>query len=329
MLDSSQLRTWNPKNLSVDLIEDGEIYHSSLYEDSTYLNPRSWHKQATEPLIHLVKNSIKDGDIVLDYGSGTGGSAVELVKYLDKNSIDCHLILIDPLESWFSKAYSLLKDRPNTYFCKSFIKDSLGVSRFLTMEEMIGNNKIDIILSSSTFHLIPEFVFGNLLEQFHSSLKQKGQIFWSSGDIPNKEIFDSRAGLLHEPYRVLAEYLKDDKEYKKHLNKLENSEIDFLLSKSSKIFPVSKDIDFFKRSFSNLFKGSIINSEVSKSLDEACLFMKNHRLSEVAGAVSDRPTRELIINSNLEKVYAYFDSIGFVKDNNYNSFWYYGSYYKV
>jgi len=326
LFDSSKLRHWKPNNLSHEEINDGESYHSSLYMDDTYLNPRPWHKQATEPLIELVKNKVNEGDVVIDYGSGTGGSAAELLKYLDANKITCNLILIDPLDSWFSKAYSLLGNRPDVFFCKSMVKEYLGKNRFLSLEEMIGDNKVDIIFSSSTFHLIPELAFRDLLVQFHNSLNDKGHIFWSSGDIPNEDMAVDKSGLLHEPYRLLTKFIKEDPEYLKYLGNLERPRINSLEYKASKIFPISKDISFFRSLLSEGFTGDIFQSKVLKSFDEACLFMNNNRLSEVAGAVFDKIIRQNIIKSNLEKVYSHFEERGFVFDKKYESLWYYGSY---
>ena len=127
MFDSSKIKHWKPVNLPPEKLLDGQIYHKSLYFDDHDLNPRKWHRDATEPLIDLAINEIKNGDIIVDYGSGTGGSAIELVKRLDSLGIDFKLILVDPLESWFSNAYNLLNDRPNIFFCKSYGKNSKGL----------------------------------------------------------------------------------------------------------------------------------------------------------------------------------------------------------
>ena len=122
MFDSSKIKHWKPVNLSSDKLLDGQIYHESLYFNGDDLKPRKWHRDATKPLIDLAINEIKNGDIILDYGSGTGGSAIELVKRLDSLDLDFKLILVDPLESWFSNAYKLLKDRPNIFFVNRMAK---------------------------------------------------------------------------------------------------------------------------------------------------------------------------------------------------------------
>ena len=45
------------KNDEIILIESMIAHENGL--DNTYLNPRPWHKQATEPLIKLIKDKIK------------------------------------------------------------------------------------------------------------------------------------------------------------------------------------------------------------------------------------------------------------------------------
>ena len=72
MFDSSKIKHWKPVNLPPEKLLDGQIYHKSLYFDNYDLNARKWHSDATKPLIDLAINEIKNGDIIVDYGSGTG-----------------------------------------------------------------------------------------------------------------------------------------------------------------------------------------------------------------------------------------------------------------
>ena len=60
------------------------------------------------PLIDLALPHITHGSVVVDYGTGTGASAIELLKKLDGEEIRVNMILVDPLVSWFSKAWELL-----------------------------------------------------------------------------------------------------------------------------------------------------------------------------------------------------------------------------
>ena len=87
--------------------------------------------------------------LVVDYGSGTGGSAIELLKEVEKRGIEINLVLIDPLVSWFSKARDLLKGRPNVHFELSIEKEMENAS-FRDLRDILGGRKADVIISSST-----------------------------------------------------------------------------------------------------------------------------------------------------------------------------------
>ena len=99
---------WEPSGLSDAEVEDGEAYHRALYHDGDTNRPVNWHKNSVERLIEMAIPHISEGSLVVDYGSGTGGSAIEMLKSLDERGVGIELILIDPLVSWFSKARELL-----------------------------------------------------------------------------------------------------------------------------------------------------------------------------------------------------------------------------
>ena len=95
---------WAPEDLSSEDIEDGEAYHRALYHSGEVSAPSSWHRESVGPLIDLALPHITHGSVVVDYGTGTGASAIELLKKLDGEEIRVNMILVDPLVSWFSKA---------------------------------------------------------------------------------------------------------------------------------------------------------------------------------------------------------------------------------
>ena len=107
---------WEPDRISEKEIADGEAYHRALYINGDIGRPANWHRESAERLVQLAIPHIKDGSLVVDYGSGTGGSAIELLKEVENRGMEINLVLIDPLVSWFSKARDLLKGRPNVHF---------------------------------------------------------------------------------------------------------------------------------------------------------------------------------------------------------------------
>ena len=76
---------WEPEGLSDKEIADGDSYHRALYHDGDVENPAEWHKDSVNKLVELSLPHICEGSLVVDYGSGTGGSAIELLKALDVN----------------------------------------------------------------------------------------------------------------------------------------------------------------------------------------------------------------------------------------------------
>ena len=141
---------WEPDRISENEIADGEAYHRALYINGDIGSPANWHRESAERLVQLAIPHIKDGSLVVDYGSGTGGSAIELLKEVEKRDIEINLVLIDPLVSWFSKARDLLKDRLNVHFELSIEKGDSGKLSFRRLEDMLGAKKADVIISSST-----------------------------------------------------------------------------------------------------------------------------------------------------------------------------------
>ena len=333
MFDISKIENWIPGNLSSEKLIDGQIYHNSLYYDDLSLKARKWHKEATKPLIDLAINEIKNGDTIVDYGSGTGGSAIELVKSLDNLDLDYNLILVDPLESWFSKAYDLLKDRPNVFFCKSYGKNSKGNFSFLKLGQLLGINKADIILSSSTIHLIPANILQSLFEEFYHALSDNGKFIWSSGDIPSKDM-PEYCHLLHDPYREILKLVRSSDEYLDFELEFDESRVIEMRKNADKIFPYSNDIKYYLDALSqSKFKGELFTKIVAKTIDECRLFMKTPRLSEIASAITDIQERNtfiekllisLIINSEQSQKVDLFEN-----GSSYSSYWHYGIFNKV
>ena len=98
---------------------------------------------------------------LLDYGTGTGLAAIELLKAckvrgleerlerLEASSIEIHLA--DLPSSWFAQGHELLRDCAWTRFHS--LRDADG--RFRPLLEMTEGEQMDVIVSSMVFHLIP------------------------------------------------------------------------------------------------------------------------------------------------------------------------------
>ncbi len=128
---------WEPEKLSDADVVDGEAYHRALYHNGNTNEPVNWHKNSVGKLIETAMPHIVDGSLVVDYGSGTGGSAIELLKSLDERGMKIELVLIDPLVSWFSKARELLGGRDDVHFELSIENDSSGRTSFRRLEDIL------------------------------------------------------------------------------------------------------------------------------------------------------------------------------------------------
>ena len=109
----------------------------------------SWLQDDLYELVKIVRSKIHKGDTVVDFGAGTGSSAILLLKYLKK---EINLWLVDNSQSWMAKAYEILNKFPNIKF---FILEKKG-NQYVTLAETIGNGVADHVISANTVHLIPD-----------------------------------------------------------------------------------------------------------------------------------------------------------------------------
>ena len=211
-----------------------------------------------KPICEIIKNNLKEDIRIIDYGSGTGGSAIEIIKILHDNNIKNYKIyLIDPLIAWFSKAYFLLKDNPNVEFliCRKKINDKF---KFLNISEMI-KNKVDIIVCSNTIHLIKNKVVNNLLSDCKSVLNKEGLLLFNSGDInedDNKNLNNFSRNLFN--------------------NIISSNNLNTELRIVNKIFPNNDTIKLF----SNNNDYTIFTKNISISKEELYRFFKTPRLHD-------------------------------------------------
>ena len=315
---------WEPSGLSESEAEDGEAYHRALYRGGDTNKPVNWHKNSVEKLIQIAKPYISEGALVVDYGSGTGGSAIELFKSLDERGLKIELILIDPLVSWFSKARDILGNRDDVHFELSTERDSNGRTSFRRLQDILDGRKADVIISSSTLHLIPAKTIGDLAMQFASSLKEGGAFVWDSGDLES-ELRPGSSALLHDPYRAVRELLRNDEVRTERLAEIADGEKERHERRLDRIFPTPLSIEVILEALREAgFSSEIHDKVVSFSKEDAESFALVPRLSEIASPLQIGEERNDAIRGALKTALKLIADEGKGDDEGYRSHWVFG-----
>lgn len=223
---SIRIGEWRPDGS--ENLADGEALHRFLYHDGNLRTPRRWCSTATGVLVRLVVKAmarrideVRQGHRpprlrVLDYGTGTGFAAIELVKTcremglfeeMAQLGIDFQLLLLDIPSGWFAKGFDLLRGCDFVHFHAT---RDMATGRFLPLREVIGPEPVDLIVASMVFHLVRPAALPDLAENLASILADDGQLIWNTPDtgppLPDSVLF-------HEPNRrvrrALLEVLED------------------------------------------------------------------------------------------------------------------------
>ena len=215
--DVARADTWRP-DPGADL-RDGDGLHRLLYDGGDLRHPRGWAAvptsimitQALEELEALVATRAR-GDVlrVLDYGTGTGLAATELLKAcrergleqrLARTGVSLEVHLVDIPGSWFAKGYEILSGCAWTRFHSLIGADG----RFRPLGEVTGGLKMDVILSSMVFHLIKPRAFSRVVDGLGELMTPGSRLVWSTPDVGPAGPW---AVLFHDPNRALRAHWK-------------------------------------------------------------------------------------------------------------------------
>ena len=137
----------------------------------------SWNNEVIDELVAIAEPTIHKNDIVVDFGAGTGTSAIIILKKLKTKIM---LWLVDNSPAWLGKAYEFLSSYQNVDFFVLEKKDN----DYATLSETVGKKSVDHVISANTIHLLP-----NLKEAFKGiaeALKPNGTFIFNSGNVSRK-----------------------------------------------------------------------------------------------------------------------------------------------
>ena len=183
--ESLQIKPWRPDRPTS---KGATAFHEAVVNST-------WLRDILHELATIMHSKIRKGDIVVDFGAGTGTSAIHLLKYFKQ---EIKLWLVDNSQSWLGKAYELLNKFPNVEY---FILDKKS-DTYATLSETVGNDVANHVISANTVHLIP-----NLNEVFTGialSLKTNGSFIFETGNFIRKDrpegalMIDDTVRIVHD-----------------------------------------------------------------------------------------------------------------------------------
>lgn len=180
---------------------DAEAYHKTIYNsDGT---PKNWHKNNMKSIIEKIDNYVTHRDLkhitITDYGTGTGGSILEVISMLKRKGIKYTIYLVDILESWFHKAYELFKDDNDIHFILNSTRID-GKFKQVPIDLILSRNS-DVVICGNMIHLIPETKFISTMTSLKNITKPDGIIVMNSGNVD----YANRTNLLFdEPFKQIA-----------------------------------------------------------------------------------------------------------------------------
>ena len=142
-------------------------YHEAVSNAKYYIT-------ILDELMKIAENKIKQNDLVVDFGAGTGVSAIRLLEHLKK---DVKLWLVDNSPAWLGKAYEVLQSRKNI---KCFLLEKTQTG-YATLADTIGKGKADHVISANTVHLIQDIE--GAFKGINEGMKENGTFLFQSGNI--------------------------------------------------------------------------------------------------------------------------------------------------
>lgn len=221
-------KSWKPDR---PVSKGAEAYHEAVVNAPYYI-------ENLREFANIIRGKIKEKDIVIDFGAGTGVSALYLLKYL---KIRFKLWLVDNSAAWLGKAYDIFKNDPNIKF---FLLEKLNNS-YEILADAIGEGVADKVLSANTFHLIPDLE--KSFSGIYLALKPKGAFIFQSANITRNGrekgilMVDDTVKRVHD---IALEIIRKDNKFRSYRKDLDKR-IETEMEQRKFVFPDPRPIDLY------------------------------------------------------------------------------------
>lgn len=200
----------------------------------------SWHKENINELIAIFAKKVKKGDSIIDFGAGTGASAVYFLKKLKKPYF---LLLVDNSPSWLGKAYEVLHTNKNT----SFHLLQKNANGYQGLDGVVGKSVAQLVVSANTVHLIPDI--NKAFKGIYKSLSKNGLFTFQSGNIART---GRKKGLMmiddsvKEVHDIAIYIIQTDNRFKKFRKNLRENVLSTVHQRKL-VFPDPRPTEFYLR----------------------------------------------------------------------------------
>ena len=191
-----------------------------------------------DELMRIASPGIRENDVVVDFGAGTGVSALRLLDHL---KVKANLWLVDNSPAWLCKAFEVLGSKPDV---KYFLLDKKGNS-YATLAETIGKNVADHVISANTVHLITDIE--ETFRGIAAALKENGTFTLQSANIPRHGtpdgalMVDNTVKRVHD---IALDIVRNDPRFEKYKKNL-GQRIKATEPQRRFIFPDTRQIKFY------------------------------------------------------------------------------------
>ena len=157
-------KPWKPTR---PVSKGASAYHEAVCNAEYYI-------EILDELARIAIPVIKDNDVVVDFGAGTGVSAMKLMSKM-KSKIK--LCLVDNSQAWLAKAFEIFENNPDV---RCFLLEKKG-DTYMTLAETVGREVVDHVISANTLHLVSDI--GSAFDGIYKALKPNGTFIFQSGNI--------------------------------------------------------------------------------------------------------------------------------------------------